>query len=386
MIADDGLPLAGRRVVALEHAVAGPLCSRHLADLGADVIKVEHPDGGDFARRYDSVVMGQSAYFVWLNAGKRSLSADLTLPADRATFDQLLGTADVLVHNLGPGAVDRLGYGWDDLRRRHPRLISCAISGYGGDGPYRDRKAFDLLLQGESGLASITGGDAPARVGVSIVDISAGMYALAAVLSALLERETTGVGRSIDISLLDSIGEWMSVPLLYQRYAGAAPARTGLHHPGIAPYGPYGAAGEAVRLIAVQNESQWRRFCAGVLGRSDLADDARFATNELRVQNRMELDVLIASVLERIGLQALVASLDRADIPHAPVNDLAGMLDHPQLSARGRWMPVATPSGEVTALAPPLGRPARSRRVPALGADTDDILRELALQPTQDSP
>lgn len=387
MTADDRLPLSGRRVVALEHAVSAPLCSRHLADLGADVIKIERPDGGDFARRYDSVARGQSAYFVWLNAGKRSMTADLTISRDRATFEQLLGTADVLVHNLGPGAVDRLGYGWDHLHRRHPRLISCAISGYGANGPYRDRKAFDLLLQGESGLASITGtGDAPARVGISIVDISAGMYALAAVLAALIEREATDVGRSIDISMLDSIAEWMSVPALHQRYAGAPPPRTGLHHPGIAPYGPYAAAGGTVRLIAVQNEPQWRRFCARVLGRPDLANDPRFARNELRVLNRVELDAEIASVLCRIELEELMAGLDQADVPHAPVNDVAGMLDHPQLSARGRWMPVATPTGEVTAVAPPLGWPARSASVPALGADTDAILRELSPDSAKDAP
>ena len=374
-------PLSGCRVIALEHAVAGPLCSRHLADLGADVIKVERPGGGDFARRYDSVVNGQSAYFVWLNRGKRSVAIDLSQDGGRAFLDALLGTADVFVHNLGPGAVERLGYGWESLHARWPRVISCAISGYGQSGPYRNRKAFDLLVQGESGLASVTGSPTkPAKVGISIADIGAGMYALAAILAALVKRDRTGAATFLDISMFDALAEWMSVPALYQRYTGAPPPRTGLHHATIAPYGPYRAQDGPEILIAVQNEGQWERLCDVVLDRGDLAADARFATNELRVRNRHVVDVEISTSLNTLQHQVLLERLDRADLPYAPVNEVADLLVHPQLVERARWVETATPSGPAITLVSPLGVSLGPHAVPAVGADTRALEIELGLE------
>lgn len=376
-----GAPLAGHRVIALEQAVAAPLCSRHLADLGAEVIKVERPDGGDFARRYDSIVHGESAYFVWLNRGKRSVVADLSTDMGKALLDALLGTADVFIHNLGPGAVERLGYGWDRLQDLWPQLISCAISGYGQTGPYRDDKAFDLLVQGESGLASVTGSPRePAKVGISIADIAAGMYALSSVLGALIQRQRTGIGISLDISMLDSLAEWMSVPALYQRYAGAPPPRTGLHHATIAPYGPYTARDGPTVLLAVQNETQWRRFGEVVLQRPDLASDPRFATNELRVRNRVSMDEEIRRSLAGIEYSTLIDRLRLADLPHAPVNDVEALLDHPQLVERQRWIESDTPTGPVISVSSPFGEPAKRTSVPALGEDTAALEFELGVK------
>lgn len=378
-MANAAAPLIGRRVVAIEHAVAAPLCTRLLADLGADVIKVERPDGGDFARRYDSVARGESAYFAWLNAGKRSLTANLAAARDRAVVDDLLRDADALVHNLGPGAIERLGYGWDRLHARYPRIVSCAISGYGQDGPDRERKAFDLLIQAESGLASITGTNAePARVGVSIADIAAGMYALAAILAAWVEREATGIGRLLDISMLEALTDWMGVPTLQQRYAGSPPPRSGLHHPSIAPYGPYATADGVSRVVAVQNEGQWARLCERVLERPDLIDDARFASNELRVRHRAQLDALIAAALARLDAPAFADRLDAADIPHTVLNDVAGLLAHPQLRARGAWRVVESAHGELVLPRSPLGSPTPVSRVPTLGQDDDELRRETA--------
>lgn len=365
-------PLAGVRVVALEQAVAAPLATRHLADLGAEVVKVERPDGGDFARRYDSVVDGQSAYFVWLNRGKQSVALDVKLPGDRALLDGLLAGADVFVHNLGPGAVERLELGWDALHARWPRLISCMVSGYGADGPYRDRKAFDLLLQGESGLMSATGTPQHmARVGISIADISAGMYAFSSILAALYQRDRTGEGVWIDISMLECLAEWMMAPAYHQLYADALP-RAGAHHNMIVPYGPYRARDGAVNL-AVQNEGQWRRLCEIVLARPDLVEDPRFRTNELRVHNRGELEPLMEQILGDAARAEVLARLEAADVPFGAVNDVAGLLDHPQLRARGRWLEVDSPSGPVRALGHPMnlsGLPRRATRVPALGEHT----------------
>ncbi|GAC1314865.1 MAG: CaiB/BaiF CoA-transferase family protein [Chloroflexota bacterium] len=296
----DSLPLTGTRIVALEQAVAAPLCTRHLADLGADVIKVE-PAGGEFARRYDAVVNGQASYFVWLNGGKRSAVLDLKSEAGKTALAALLGTADAFVHNLGPGAVDRLGFGWTSLHARWPALISCAISGYGVDGPYRDRKAFDLLLQGESGVTSITGSaEEGAKVGVSIADIAAGMYALSSIMAALLHRQRTGSGRFIDISMLECLTEWMSAPAYYQRYRGETPARAGLRHNTIVPYGPFRISDGSLVNLAVQNDGQWSRLCAVVLQRAELATHPRFTTNELRVRHRTELEPLIEEILARL--------------------------------------------------------------------------------------
>jgi len=346
-------PLTGVRVVALEQAVAGPLCARHLADLGAQVTKVERP-GGDFARHYDSVVAGMSAYFVWLNHGKRSVALDLSRPGDRDAFEALLGDAHVFVHNLGPGAVDRLGYGWDQVHARWPSLIVCAISGFGSDGPYRSRKAFDLLLQGESGLLSVTGSEAePARVGISIADIGAAMYALSSILACLYERGEGGEGRLIDISMLDCLAEWMTVPAYYELYAGAAPQRTGLHHSMIAPYGPYPTGDGGSVIVGVQNDGQWERLCSVVLGAPELAQDPRFVTNPDRVAHRGELDAVIEAVLGTKTRSEVEGAFEQADVPFGSLNSVRDLVDHPQLAARHRWTEADSPAGPVRTLVPP---------------------------------
>lgn len=367
------LPLDGVRVVALEQAVAAPLCTRHLADLGADVVKVERPEG-DFARRYDSVVHGQSAYFVWLNRGKRSIALDVT--AERATFDALLGTADVFVHNLGPGAVDRLGYGWERLHARWPRLISVGISGFGAEGPYRERKSYDLLVQSESGVISVTGTEEqPVKVGISIADISGGMYALASTLAALRQRDRDGEGRRVEISLFDCLAEWMGSPLYTQLYTGAPPPRTGMRHSTIAPYGPYRCADGEVTL-AVQNERQWSALCDVVLDRPGLAADARFATNELRSRHRRELEAIIEEVFAGATRADVEAKLEAADVPFARLGTVADLAAHPQLASR--WTEVGSPGGPIRALRPPFGMEARMAAVPALDEHGSAIRRELA--------
>lgn len=375
---DERQPLSDVRVIAIEQAVAAPLCTRHLADLGADVIKVERPDGGDFARAYDTIAHGESAYFVWLNYGKRSVTIDLGSVAGQDRLANLLGSADVLVHNLGPGAMGRLGFDPETIATRWPSLIACSISGYGSDGPYRDRKAFDLLLQGESGLAATTGTPAqPAKVGISVADIAAGMYALSGILAALRRRDRTGAGERIEISMLECLAEWLAVPALYQRYGGAAPKRSGLEHATIAPYGPYACADGTVNL-AVQNRGQWERLCRQVLDSSHLVDDPRFATNESRVHNRDALAGLIASVLGSLPVAEIRDRLTRADVPFGDVNDIAGLLAHAQLAARDRWWDVATPSGPIRVARPPFGMTGlRStlRAVPALGQHDDEVDR-----------
>jgi crotonobetainyl-CoA:carnitine CoA-transferase CaiB-like acyl-CoA transferase len=357
------------RVVALELAVAAPLCTRHLADLGAHVTKVERP-GGDFARHYDSVVIGMSAYFVWLNHGKESVALDLSRPDDRGAFEALLHEADVFVHNLGPGAVERLGYGWAHVHARWPSLIVCAISGFGSDGPYRTRKAFDLLVQGESGLAAVTGSETePARVGISIADISAGMYALSSVLACLHARQERGEGRLIDISMLDCLAEWMTVPVYYELYAGAAPRRAGLHHSTIAPYGPYATAdGESV-IVAVQNDGQWERLCSVVLGAPGLARDPRFVTNPDRVAHRDELDRVIGACVGVTMRNEVERLLEQADVPFGSLNSVRDLVNHPQLAARHRWTEADSPAGPVRTLVPPfniVGFTPRPGRVPEL--------------------
>jgi itaconate CoA-transferase len=370
-------PLDGIRVVALEQAVAGPLCTRHLADLGADVVKIERPEG-DFARRYDSVVRGQSAYFVWLNRGKRSITLDLTNAGDRATLDRLLERADVLVHNLGPGSLQRLGLGWDALHARWPRLVSVGISGYGPDGPYRDRKAYDLLLQAESGVMSVTGtADQPVKVGISIGDIGAGVYAMASTLAALRQRDADGQGRRVEISILDCLAEWMMAPAYHEMYAGAAPPRAGMRHNMIVPYGPYRCSDGQVTL-GIQNEGQWARFCEIVLERPELIADARFATNELRVRHRAEIEAIVEEIFGSHTKAEIERSLDAADVPFGSFNSVADLLAHPQLEARGRWVEVATPGGAVRALRPPFGiDDVVMAAVPGLGEHNESVRREV---------
>lgn len=374
------LPLEGIRVVALEQAVAGPLCTRHLADLGADVVKIERPDGGDLARRYDSIVKGQSTYFVWLNRNKRSIALDLAKPEDRDVSIALLARADVFVHNLGPGAVDRLGLGWETLHARWPRLISCAISGYGSEGPYRDRKAYDLLIQAETAVTDVTGtAGSPAKVGIAIADIGAGLYACTSILAALRLRDADGEGRRIDVSLFDCLAEWMTVPAYHQIYDGKPPPRTGVRHATIVPYGPYRCADGEV-MLAVQNEGQWDRLCRNVLRRPALAEDPRFATNDLRVRARETLEPLIEEPLLPLPRRVAEERLGDGDVPFAARSTVADLVAHPQLEARARWVEVATPGGEVRAVVPPFnigGAPPPMGAVPGLDQHGTQIRREV---------
>ncbi|MEV1243959.1 CaiB/BaiF CoA-transferase family protein [Nonomuraea sp. NPDC049750] len=378
---NDESPLAGIRVIALEHAVAAPLCSRHLADLGADVIKVESPSGGDLARHYDSVVAGQSAYFVWANRSKRSVALDLKSDEGQKAFSGLLARADIFVHNLGPGAVERLGFGRQELRRRFPRLINCAISGYGSDGPYRDRKAFDLLIQGEAGLLSVTGEpERPAKVGISVADMCAGIYAVSAILAAVLRRERTGAGAFIDTSMFECLSEWMMAPAYHQLYAGVQLPRAGARHNMMVPYGVYPTgAGEHVNF-AVQTAAQWARLCEQVLDRPDLINDERFATNELRVRNRVDLESVIEAKLAELGTSQVTKRLTAAGIPTAAVNDLDDLVHHPQHEARARWTQASSPEGPVRVLRSPFnldGLEEPITAIPGLGEHTETILAEL---------
>ncbi len=368
--------LDGLLVVALEQAVAAPFLSSRLADAGARVVKIERPEG-DFARGYDGAVHGQSSYFVWLNRGKESAVLDIKAPADAALLARMIARADIFIQNLAPGAAERAGFGSGELRRRHPGLIAVDISGYGEDGPYAEMKAYDLLIQSESGLASITGTpDGPGRVGVSLVDIAAGMYALVAVHQALLDRARTGEGRVLKVSLFDAIADWMSVPLLHHDYAGKAPGRVGLNHPSIAPYGDY-AAKDAKVVISIQNEREWRRFCAEVLLLPGLAEHPVFADNNLRVANRAALDREIETVFGALTRDEVVARLRASGIAYGALNSVADFSRHTQL----RRMAVQTPKGEVALVAPPVraeGVDVHFGRVPALGEHTEALRREFS--------
>jgi itaconate CoA-transferase len=377
------LPLQGTTVVAVEQAVAAPFATRQLADMGARVIKIERPSVGDFARGYDTTVRGMASHFVWLNRSKESLTLDLKRPDAQGVLRALLATADVFVHNLAPGAVDRLGFGADVLRASFPRLITCEISGYGSNGPYAQKKAYDLLIQSETGLLSITGtNDTPSKVGISIADIAAGMYAYTSVLTALLMREKTGVGVAMEVSLLDALGEWMGYPMYYAAYGPEAPRRTGAHHASIAPYGPVTTGDGQVVYLGIQNEREWKRFCEIVLEDAALAGDARFASNAKRVAHREVLDGLIASRVATLTGEALIDRLERAQIANARMNTLQEFLAHPQLSDRGRWRDVDSPVGTLRALVPPVTcesiEPVMGP-VPDVGQHTDQILAELGV-------
>lgn len=339
--------LDGLLVIAVEQAVAAPYCTSRLADAGARVIKIERPEG-DFARRYDRHVMGQSTYFVWLNRGKESICLDLKAEADRALLARMIASADVLVQNLAPGAMERLGLGSATLRARHPRLICCDVSGYGDEGPYRDMKAYDLLVQAETGLCFVTGNAAgPARVGVSVCDVAAGMYAHAAILQALYARHTTGEGRTIKVSLFSGMADWMNVPYLQRRYGGAMPPRLGLQHPSIAPYGAY-ACRDGDILFSIQNEREWMALCRDVLGDEALAADKRFSDGPARVANRTALDVRIARVFGETDRASIAARLQAADIAFGLVNDVDGLIAHAQL----KTVTYDTPAGPVAVIAP----------------------------------
>jgi itaconate CoA-transferase len=366
-------PLDGLLVVALEQAVAAPLCTCRLADAGARVLKLERPEG-DFARGYDRAAAGQSSYFVWLNRGKESVVVDLRLDSDLALVRSLLAAADVYVENLAPGAADRLGLGAGAARARHPRLITCSISGY-DDGPSRDRKAYDLLIQAESGLASVTGTpEGPGRVGVSVVDIATGLNAYAGILEALAARARTGEGRHVAASLFGSIAEWMTVPLVHQAASGRPPPRVGLAHPSIAPYGVFRCGDGAEILLSIQNAREWRRFCADVLQAPSLADDALFSDNEARVRNRPALDARVSDCFGTMDVATAERRLDAAGIAFGRLNDVAGLARHPHL----RTLTIETERGPVRIPAPPGGRPHGALRVPALGADTARVRAEFA--------
>lgn len=365
--------LEGITVVALEQAVAAPYASGRMADAGARVIKVERAEG-DFARGYDTLVKGESAYFVWLNRGKESIRLDVKDDADQAILTEMVARADVFIQNLAPGAAARLGFGADVLTARHPRLICCSISGYGEDGPYRYQKAYDLLIQAESGLCAINGTEeGVARVGVSVCDIAAGMTAFQAILQGLYARERTGRGRAIEVSLFHAMADWMNVPYLQTRYGDAKPARVGLRHPTIAPYGAYDCADAKAVLISVQNEREWQRLCAEVLGDAGLAADPRFVSNSLRVANRPALEAIIAPVFAAAPRAAMIDRLTRAGIAFGRLSDLDDLLAHPQ----NRLIAVQTGAGEIEMLAPAAvvrGEVPRFRPVPALGQH-DDALR-----------
>jgi itaconate CoA-transferase len=376
------LPLSGLTVVCLEQAVAAPLATRQLADLGARVIKVERAGGGDFARDYDRTVHGQASYFVWLNRGKESIELDVKSSRGQQVLTALLAGADVFVQNLAPGAAARLGLSADVLRARYPRLICCSVSGYGPDGPYRGKKAYDLLVQCEAGLLSVTGTpDTPAKAGISVADIAAGMYAFTGVLTALYERERTGAGTSLEVAMLDALGEWMSQPYLYAVYGGAEPRRTGARHASISPYGPYAAADGQV-FLGLQNEREWAVLCRDILGRPELIDDPRFATNPDRIAHDDELTAIIEAALRELTAGEVEARLDAAGIANARLRTPAEFAAHPQLAARDRWRDVGTPGGPVRALLPPVtadGWEAAMGDVPALGQHTAAILAELGL-------
>jgi len=387
METDAKLPLSGLRVIAVEQAAAAPFCSRQLADMGADVIKVERPDGGDFARDYDGALHGLSAYFAWLNRGKRSIVLDLKDSPDRGVFAKMLARADVLLHNLAPGALDRLGFGYETVAERHPRLIWCGISGYGPDGPYRDKKAYDMLVQAESGVISLTGtAGAPAKVGISMADIASGFYGYSSILAALINRGRTGRGERIEISMLECLAEWMMAPIYVWRGTGKSPERAGARHNMIVPYGAYACA-DGIVYFSIQNDREWRRFCSVVLELPALADEERFATNERRLRNRIELESLIEERLGALPRSAVLRLLDQASIANSQMNDVAGVVNHPQLAARHRWVDVDSPVGVIPALIPPHNlehAASRMGAVPALGEHTQEILAELGLESRSD--
>ncbi|MHA6195346.1 CaiB/BaiF CoA transferase family protein [Pseudomonas wadenswilerensis] len=375
------LPLEGITVVSLEHAIAAPLATRHLADLGARVIKIERPGSGDFARAYDDRVDGLASHFVWVNRSKESLTLDLKQPEALEILMSLLADADVLVQNLAPGAAARLGLSFEALQPAHPGLIVCDISGYGEGGPYTQKKAYDLLIQSEAGFLSITGTpDEPVKAGISIADIAAGMYAYTNILGALIERGKTGRGRRIEIAMIDAMVEWMNFPLYYAYQGQEPPRRTGASHATIYPYGPFRAGDGRTVMLGLQNEREWVLFCDKVLGNVAIASDERFASNARRTANREVVRALIEDTFAGLSADEVMARLDAADIANANVSSMADLWKHPQLAARQRWTQVDTPAGPIPALQPPgMGgdHPARMGPVPALGEHTEAILREL---------
>lgn len=378
-------PLDGITVVSLEHAIAAPFCTRQLADLGARVIKVERPGTGDFARGYDQRVNGLASHFVWTNRSKESLTLDLKQDSATEVLDKLLATADVLVQNLAPGAAARMGLSFEALHQRFPRLIVCDISGYGAGGPYEKKKAYDLLIQSEGGFLSVTGGpgdEEMAKAGCSIADIAAGMYAYTGILSALLLRGRTGEGSHLDVSMLESLVEWMNYPMYYAYDGAAPPPRAGAAHATIYPYGPFPIGDGTTVMLGLQNEREWQLFCDKVLLTPGLAKDERFSANFKRVENRQALRALIVEAFSTLNFAAVFDRLEHAQIANARVNDMQGVWDHPQLQARERWREVETSAGSVPSLIPPASNSAfepRMDAVPGLGQHTEQVLKELGL-------
>jgi itaconate CoA-transferase len=373
-------PMEGMRVIALEHAVAAPLCTRHLADLGADVIKIERPGDGDFARAYDTYVNGICSHFIWLNRGKRSVTMDVKHPEARAALDRLISGADVLIQNLAPGAAARLGLSYEALKAANPKLVVCDISGYGESGPFVRKKAYDLLIQAESGLISVTGSaDEPSRVGISIADIATGMYALTGILGALLRRGRTGEGANVKVAMLDALGEWMTYPMLRQAYAGSPPPRLPTSHPAIAPYGSHRTKDGQI-IFGLQNEREWAVFCDRVLGRTEVATDPRFASQHARREHREALTALIEDFFATMTTAEVVELLDNAGIANGRLNEPKDVWDHVQFAARDRWRQIDTEGGPVRALLPPFefsDQEAVMGDVPSVGQHTEEVLTEI---------
>ena len=374
-------PLDGITVVALEQVIAGPFATRQLAELGARVIKIERPGGGDASRSYDATVKGLSSHFVWVNRSKESLSLDVKRPEAQQVLERLLAKADVFLQNLAPGAAERLGLGASELRKKNPKLIWCGISGYGPAGPYASKKAYDLLVQCEAGLLSVTGSpDVPSKAGIPVADIAAGMYAFSSILAALLRRERTGEGATLDITMFESLGEWMGFPGYFTAYGGSAPPRSGAHHATIAPYGPFKAGDGATVFLSVQNEREFGRFCDRVLKKPSLKSDPRFSSGPARLRNREAMHAEVDGVFSKIPSTEVVDRLEAAEIANARLNDMQEFWAHPQLAARSRWVKVGSPAGEIDALKPPFnldGMEPRMDPVPAVGEHTRGILREI---------
>ncbi len=381
------LPLKGITIISIEQAVAAPFATRQLADLGARVVKIERPGVGDFARDYDETVRGMASHFVWLNRSKESLTLDLKHPEARQIVHQLLEDADVFIQNLAPGATERLGLGPEVLAQHYPRLIVCDVSGYGASGPYRDKKAYDLLVQCETGLVSVTGTqETPAKVGISIADISAGMYAFTGILTALYQRERTGKGTVLEVSLFEALGEWMGYAAYFAAYGGTPPPRTGASHATIAPYGPFRAGDGKQVNLGLQNEREWAQFCIMVLEQPEMATDPRFDSNAKRVANREALHAMIDAVFNQLTIDQVIARLDQAQIANARMNSMQEFWDHPQLQARERWREIGSPVGPLKALLPPVTMrdvEPRMDPIPALGEQTAQILRSLGYRNEQ---
>ncbi|CAN5584833.1 CaiB/BaiF CoA-transferase family protein [soil metagenome] len=378
------LPLEGMTVVSLEQAVATPFATRQLADLGARVVKIERPGVGDFARGYDGTVKGMSSHFVWLNRSKESLALDLKNDAGKEVLHRLVARSDVFVQNLAPGSAERLGFGAEELREKYPRLIYCSVSGYGEGGPYTEKKAYDLLVQCEAGLVSITGTeDTPSKVGISVADIAAGMYAYSGILSALLRRERTGEGATLEVSMLEALGEWMGFPAYFAGYGGEEPTRTGASHTAIAPYGPFECGDGPSIFLGIQNEREWKRFCEEVLEQQGMAEDERFDTNTKRVENRPALHAEIADVFSGFSSEEVIDKLEEAEIANARMRSVQGFLEHPQLEARDRWREFGSPVGPLRGLLPPASLEDTEpvmKSIPEVGEHNAALLAELGYE------